>query len=822
MRSRPIIIIINGTRTTTLLAALLLLFFRSAWGDGSGVTKEIAPITNVPQHAYVANQDSPNGTISQYTIGPTGALSPMTPETVTAGKGDSSVAVHPSGHYVYVANDKDATVSHYTIGATGALSPMTPATVATGAFPVSVAVHPSGRYAYVANDKDATVSQYTIGATGALTAMTPAMVAAGGEPFSVAVHPSGRYAYVADFSGNTVSQYTIGATGALSPMTPAKVVAGGNPLSVTVDPSGRYAYVVSQSGGLNAGGAVLQYTVGATGALSPMTPATVAAGTASVAVHPSGRYAYVANRTFKATQYTIGAAGALSPMTPATVAVAAGSPYAVAVDPSGRYAYFAKSVAVDPSGRYAYVANSGDATVSQYTIGATGALSPMTPATVTPEPLAQVKAALLAGSFSKAIDAAARWHAHAPEDADAAQLLAALDEAAGKYRDAAELRKKFPPQASPQPAAPVWLAAGKAAYVGASSLNLRKSASAAAPALVRLVINTPVDVFEVRGEWARVRWAGSPRATQVVLLDPFVDKDSKPKPLRADGRQGPTEGWLAAGFLEPAPLDAAALKAEAARLAQAGKSDEAATLLERAVALGLDDRGTLPALVEAALAAKRWTAAALAGNMLAGTGRPIAPWLEVESSDLIYGCRGDLAKAVLVAPSPADLKAGRAPADACAVNVEPFAPCEPCSGFYDGYEPAEEQRAEFAEKEREYAKAASAFKTRRAELDRLYPPRPLLRLRLRNRQVTSSLPGARFFVYTVNVECDPLTPALGEPSQLIELKVPPLGPQEAAELWIRVPLYAGIEYGVQGEASIDGLPRIRRLTAGGNPCCGCD
>src|SRR5229473_490305 len=299
MRSRPIIIIINGTRTTTLLAALLLLFFRSAWGDGSGVTKEIAPITNAPQHAYVANQDSPNGTISQYTIGPTGALSPMTPETVTAGKGDSSVAVHPSGHY----------------------------------------------------------------------------------------------AYVADFSDATVSQYTIGATGALSPMTPAKVVAGGNPLSVTVDPSGRYAYVVSQSGGLNAGGAVLQYTVGATGALSPMTPATVAAGTASVAVHPSGRYAYVANRGFT--------------------------------------------------------------TVSQYTIGATGALSPMTPATVTPEPLAQVKAALLAGSFSKAIDAAARWHAHAPEDADAAQLLAALDEAAGKYRDAAELRKKFPPQASPQPAAPV-------------------------------------------------------------------------------------------------------------------------------------------------------------------------------------------------------------------------------------------------------------------------------------------------------------------------------------------------------------------------------
>ena len=490
--------------------------------------------------------------------------------------------------------------------------------------------------------------------------------------------------------------------------------------------------------------------------------------------------------------------------------------------------------------------------------GATGALSP-----VISEPPAQVKAALLGGRFVEAARAAAEWYSRAP-NTDAAHLLVALFKAAGEYgaavqyegarmcldgmlseadgcrSGAAEVGEKIPPKAPALPAAAAWVAAGKTAYVGASSLYLRKSASAAAPAMVRLFINTPVEVLEVQGEWARVRWAGSPAAAHVLFVDPFgVDKVSTPQPPRAASSRGPTEGWLAAGFLEPAPLDAAALKAEAARLAQAGKSDEAATLLERAVALSPEDRDALRALVEAALAAKRWTAAALAGSALAGPGRPIAPSLEVESLDLAYGCRGDLAKAVVLAPSPADLKAGRAPADACAVNVEAFGPCEPCKIE------KEEDKVRFAKEQREYAKSAPAFEARRAALDRLYPPRPMLHLRLRNRQAASPLAAARLFVYTADAigACESLGPV--EPLKglmLVELKSPPLGPQEAVELWIRAPQYAGRHYGVLGEASIEirkdalkqhlsgaepgkahyeGLPPIRSLTTGGDPCC-CD
>jgi 6-phosphogluconolactonase (cycloisomerase 2 family) len=155
-------------------------------------------------------------------------------------------------------------------------------------------------------------------------------------------------------------------------MAPATVAAGANPISVTIDPSGRYAYVANATDNT-----ISQYAIDASGALSPttVTPTvatqngpvaiTVTKGTAPITYTP--KFAYVANAGGNTvSQYTIGANGALSAMAPATVAAGAAP----------------VSVTVDPSGRYAYVANGDDNTVSQYTIGANGALSAMAQATV--------------------------------------------------------------------------------------------------------------------------------------------------------------------------------------------------------------------------------------------------------------------------------------------------------------------------------------------------------------------------------------------------------------------------------------------------------
>lgn len=283
--------------------------------------------------------------------------------TATSGivSGNVILTVRAAPRYAYVANLSNATVSQYIVGADGALAAMSPPTVATGSAPRSVTVDPSGQYVYVGSGTG--VSQYTIGAGGALTPLTPATVPTGGYgPYIVTVDPSGKYAYVANGGGGGstfISQYTIGAGGALTPMTSATVpLSIINPDSITVDPSSQHVYVTHGNGGVS------QFTIGAVGALTAMTPATVTAGytPSSIIVDPSGKYAYVANwGDNTVSQYTIGAGGVLAAMSTPTIAAGSG-PF---------------SITVDPSGQYVYVANSNSNTLSQYTIGAGGALMAM-------------------------------------------------------------------------------------------------------------------------------------------------------------------------------------------------------------------------------------------------------------------------------------------------------------------------------------------------------------------------------------------------------------------------------------------------------------
>jgi uncharacterized repeat protein (TIGR02543 family) len=157
-----------------------------------------------------------------------------------------------------------------------------------------------------------------------------------------------------------ILQYTIGANGALTTMTTATVMMSGqSPQSLTVNPAETYAYVV------NGYGNIYQYTIGSNGSLTYLTTLVTTTSPINMTIDPSGQYAYVMN-DHTISQYTIGANGSLTPMTPATV---------------GAGTYPGSTITIDPSGKYAYVAST-NTYISQYTIGATGALTPMTPATV--------------------------------------------------------------------------------------------------------------------------------------------------------------------------------------------------------------------------------------------------------------------------------------------------------------------------------------------------------------------------------------------------------------------------------------------------------
>lgn len=80
--------------------------------------------------------------------------------------------------------------------------------------PTSVAVDPSGKFVYVANQQDNTVSMFTIDSTtGDLTAN--GTISTGVEPFLVVVDPSGKFAYVSNETGS-VSAYTLNGDGTLT------------------------------------------------------------------------------------------------------------------------------------------------------------------------------------------------------------------------------------------------------------------------------------------------------------------------------------------------------------------------------------------------------------------------------------------------------------------------------------------------------------------------------------------------------------------------------------------------------------------------------
>jgi DNA-binding beta-propeller fold protein YncE len=170
---------------------------------------------------------------------------------------------------------------------------------------------------------------------------------------------------------STVSQFTIGAGGALVPMTTPTVPTGSGPLIITLDPSGRFAYVANF---YDPGATVSQYSIGANGALTPLSSPTVAIGTGrqpfGITIDPAGHFAYVedyGNETASSTgPATVGAILQFTIGTDGSL-TAAGAPVATGFGPW--------PVVINSTDKYAFFSNNGDNTLSECTIGAGGAFS---------------------------------------------------------------------------------------------------------------------------------------------------------------------------------------------------------------------------------------------------------------------------------------------------------------------------------------------------------------------------------------------------------------------------------------------------------------
>jgi 6-phosphogluconolactonase (cycloisomerase 2 family) len=211
---------------------------------------------------FVANQgtfsDPKSGSISVFSISGT-TLKPVTGSpfltegpTDTSGTGPVSVAVPPSGNYLYVANQFNNTVSAFSFdGTSGALTAVPgspyPSCVSASSnctAPSGLGISPNGAFLLVTNSGSNNVSSFAIcvvvSATcskpdGTMTAVTGSPFPAGIGPVAVAFDSGFNFVYVADQQSNQVSQYSFSpGTGVLTSLSPPSLSTGSTPVSLAV------------------------------------------------------------------------------------------------------------------------------------------------------------------------------------------------------------------------------------------------------------------------------------------------------------------------------------------------------------------------------------------------------------------------------------------------------------------------------------------------------------------------------------------------------------------------------------------------------------
>jgi 6-phosphogluconolactonase len=144
-------------------------------------------------NSYIYVTSTSDNTVWQYSIGSAGDLTPLTPNTVTAGNEPADVVISPDNKYLYVANfgatsngtTSPGSVSQYSVGASGQLTPLTTPTVPAGRGAGELSLDSFGQFVYLVNSKDNTISQYSIGSDGSLTSL--GTVATGNSPFEIGI-----------------------------------------------------------------------------------------------------------------------------------------------------------------------------------------------------------------------------------------------------------------------------------------------------------------------------------------------------------------------------------------------------------------------------------------------------------------------------------------------------------------------------------------------------------------------------------------------------------------------------------------------------------
>ncbi len=169
----------------------------------------------------------------------------------SAGVLPSSIAIDPTGKYVYVTDELQNEVIGYQIqnSTTGELVGLVTSPYATGQYPDAITIDPRGKYVYVANYDSNSVSSYSLNlSNGALGATSGSNFATQTAPTCVTVDPAlGLYLYTSNYLDASISGGQLNPdTGALSAVPTSFFPSQTQPICVTTVPNGSHSIQETQ------------------------------------------------------------------------------------------------------------------------------------------------------------------------------------------------------------------------------------------------------------------------------------------------------------------------------------------------------------------------------------------------------------------------------------------------------------------------------------------------------------------------------------------------------------------------------------------------
>jgi 6-phosphogluconolactonase len=214
------------------------------------------------KYLYVANPGQDENDVSLFNIAGNGELTEVFPRASVAPQGSEpeTLAMDPSGDYLYVMNVASENISVFSISTDGSSCPGTNKSpgcltqLAGSPFPIELTplnmqLTPSGNFLYVSatyTNLESTIEVFSVN-KGVLQSigLYPTQ---GLNPFALAIDPAGKYLYVGNTSSNSISVFNIESSGALSliPGSPLADTYNG-PVAMTLDPKGQYLYVANQA-----------------------------------------------------------------------------------------------------------------------------------------------------------------------------------------------------------------------------------------------------------------------------------------------------------------------------------------------------------------------------------------------------------------------------------------------------------------------------------------------------------------------------------------------------------------------------------------------